>query len=64
MYPALAVHSAVASRIPDVDTLWVGGEVGMEEALVKRQSIAFQSIPAAGMHCKNHAPPGRQRTCN
>jgi len=28
----------------------VGGEGGMEEALVKRQGIAFQSIPAAGLH--------------
>ena len=33
-----------------MDTLWVGGEAGMEEALVKRQSIPFQSIPAAGVH--------------
>jgi UDP-N-acetylglucosamine--N-acetylmuramyl-(pentapeptide) pyrophosphoryl-undecaprenol N-acetylglucosamine transferase len=33
-----------------VHTLWVGGETGMEEALVKRQGIAFQSIPAAGVH--------------
>jgi len=33
-----------------VDTLWVGGEGGMEETLVKRQGIAFQSIPAAGLH--------------
>jgi UDP-N-acetylglucosamine--N-acetylmuramyl-(pentapeptide) pyrophosphoryl-undecaprenol N-acetylglucosamine transferase len=28
----------------------VGGEGGMEEALVKRQGIDFQSIPAAGLH--------------
>jgi len=28
----------------------VGGEGGMEESLVKRQGIAFQSIPAAGIH--------------
>lgn len=33
-----------------MDTLWVGGEAGMEEALVKRHGIAFQSIPAAGVH--------------
>jgi len=33
-----------------VDTLWVGGETGMEEALVTRQGIAFQSIPAAGVY--------------
>jgi UDP-N-acetylglucosamine--N-acetylmuramyl-(pentapeptide) pyrophosphoryl-undecaprenol N-acetylglucosamine transferase len=34
----------------DVDTLWVGGEGGMEETLVKRQGITYQSIPAAGLH--------------
>jgi UDP-N-acetylglucosamine--N-acetylmuramyl-(pentapeptide) pyrophosphoryl-undecaprenol N-acetylglucosamine transferase len=33
-----------------VETLWVGGEGGMEEALVKRQEIPFRSIPAAGLH--------------
>lgn len=31
-------------------TLWVGGEGGMEETLVKRQGIPFRSIPAAGVH--------------
>jgi UDP-N-acetylglucosamine--N-acetylmuramyl-(pentapeptide) pyrophosphoryl-undecaprenol N-acetylglucosamine transferase len=31
-------------------TLWVGGEGGMEAALVKRQGIPFRSIPAAGVH--------------
>ena len=31
-------------------TLWVGGEGGMEESLVKRHGIPFQSIPAAGVH--------------
>ena len=50
VYPAFAVHSALTSKVPDVDTLWVGGETGMEAALVKRQGIAFQSIPAAGVH--------------
>ena len=50
VYPALAVHSALASKINDVKTLWVGGEGGMEEALVKRQGIPFKSIPAAGVH--------------
>jgi UDP-N-acetylglucosamine--N-acetylmuramyl-(pentapeptide) pyrophosphoryl-undecaprenol N-acetylglucosamine transferase len=33
-----------------VKTLWVGGEGGMEESLVKRHGIPFQSIPAAGVH--------------
>ncbi|MCC6499183.1 MAG: UDP-N-acetylglucosamine--N-acetylmuramyl-(pentapeptide) pyrophosphoryl-undecaprenol N-acetylglucosamine transferase [Anaerolineales bacterium] len=50
MYPALAVHSALTAKVTDVDTLWVGGRGGIEESLVKRQGIAFESIPAAGLH--------------
>jgi UDP-N-acetylglucosamine--N-acetylmuramyl-(pentapeptide) pyrophosphoryl-undecaprenol N-acetylglucosamine transferase len=50
VYPALAVYSALAAKVRNLDTLWVGGEGGMEEALVKRQGIAYQSIPAAGVH--------------
>ncbi len=50
MYPALAVHSALTAKVHDLDTLWVGSEGGMEESLVKRQGITFQSIPAAGIH--------------
>ena len=50
MYPAFAVHSALTTRLRNVDTLSVGGEGGMEEALVKRQGITYQSIPAAGLH--------------
>jgi UDP-N-acetylglucosamine--N-acetylmuramyl-(pentapeptide) pyrophosphoryl-undecaprenol N-acetylglucosamine transferase len=50
VYPAIAVHSALAAKVPDMDALWVGGMGGMEESLVKRQGIAFHSIPAAGVH--------------
>lgn len=50
MYPALAVHDVLTSKVKDVKTLWVGGEGGMEEPLVKRHGIPFQSIPAAGVH--------------
>ena len=50
MYPALAVHDVLTSKVPDVKTLWVGGEGGIEESLVKRHGIPFQSIPAAGVH--------------
>ncbi len=50
MYPALAVHSALMAKVPTLDTLWVGGEGGMEEPLVKRQGIQFKAIPAAGVH--------------
>lgn len=34
----------------NLELLWVGGEGGMEEALVKRAGIPFASIPAAGIH--------------
>ena len=50
MYPALAVHHALTSKYENVETLWVGGEGGMEEELVNRAGIPFQSIPAAGVH--------------
>src|SRR5512134_1424675 len=50
VYPALAVHSALMAKVRDLDTLWVGGEGGMEESLVKRQGIHYESIPAAGVH--------------
>lgn len=50
VYPALAVHSALTAKVRGVDTLWVGGESGMEASLVKRQGIPFRSIPAAGVH--------------
>lgn len=50
MYPALAVYQALSAKHPGVETLWVGGEGGMEAELVKRAGIPFQSIPAAGLH--------------
>ena len=50
VYPALAVHGALTSKRPDVETLWVGGEGGMEEELVNRAGIPYRSIPAAGVH--------------
>jgi len=50
VYPALAVHDVLTSKVKDVKTLWVGSEGGIEESLVKRQGIPFQSIPAAGVH--------------
>ncbi|HZM22363.1 MAG TPA: UDP-N-acetylglucosamine--N-acetylmuramyl-(pentapeptide) pyrophosphoryl-undecaprenol N-acetylglucosamine transferase [Anaerolineales bacterium] len=50
MYPALAVHSALAAKVPNMDALWVGSQGGIEESLVKRQGISFRSVPAAGLH--------------
>ncbi len=52
MYPALAVLEQLQNEpaTANLDLLWVGGEGGMEEALVKRAGIPFQTIPAAGVH--------------
>lgn len=64
VYPALAVLEALkglqvagskVNNLPtfqpsNLETLWVGGEGGMEEELVKREGIPYRSIPAAGVH--------------
>lgn len=51
VYPALAVLEALKRRLPAaLEVLWVGGEGGMEEELVKREGISYRSIPAAGVH--------------
>ena len=50
VYPALAVHNALITAHPNVQTLWVGGEGGMETRLVERAGVPFKAIPAAGIH--------------
>lgn len=58
MYPALSVYEAVKKLKVEklkvtgsnLQTLWVGGQGGMEEALVKRAGISYRSISAAGVH--------------
>ena len=47
VYPALAVLQALTA---DADVLWVGAQGGIESALVQRAGIAFEEIPAAGIH--------------
>ncbi len=47
MYPALAVLQALTGN---VEVLWVGAQGGMESTLVQRAGIAFETIPAAGLH--------------
>ncbi len=54
VYPALTVlrelnNNQTEGQIP-LDVLWVGGTGGMETELVQREGIAFESIPAAGVH--------------
>jgi UDP-N-acetylglucosamine:LPS N-acetylglucosamine transferase len=43
----LAVIAALGEK---ADVLWVGGRGGMEAELVGRYGIAFEAIPAAGLH--------------
>jgi len=43
----LAVVAALGEK---ADVLWVGGRGGMEAELVGRSGIAFEAIPAAGLH--------------
>jgi undecaprenyldiphospho-muramoylpentapeptide beta-N-acetylglucosaminyltransferase len=50
VYPALAVHNALISITADVETLWVGGEGGMEHDLVNKANLPYCAIPAAGVH--------------
>lgn len=56
MYPALAVLERLNAKFADVQTLWVGGEGGMEVGLVASVAsaasagITFVAIPAAGLH--------------
>lgn len=50
MYPALAVHKKLLEQDPGAEVLWVGGLNGMEANLVERAGIAYDSIPAAGLH--------------
>ena len=48
VYPALTVLEAL--ELEKESVLWVGGQGGMEEALITRQDIPYTSIPAAGVH--------------
>jgi UDP-N-acetylglucosamine--N-acetylmuramyl-(pentapeptide) pyrophosphoryl-undecaprenol N-acetylglucosamine transferase len=48
VYPALVVRQVLADEASAV--LWVGGEGGMEEDLVKRAGLPYAAIPAAGVH--------------
>jgi undecaprenyldiphospho-muramoylpentapeptide beta-N-acetylglucosaminyltransferase len=50
VYPALAVFQALNAKHKGIETLWVGGESGMETELVKRAGLPYSSIPAAGLH--------------
>ena len=48
MYPAVTVLETLGFNQESV--LWIGSRGGMEETLVTRLEIPYQSIPAAGIH--------------
>lgn len=48
VYPAISVWQAIQARLSE--TLWVGGEGGMEVELVRREGIPFEAIPASAVH--------------
>jgi UDP-N-acetylglucosamine--N-acetylmuramyl-(pentapeptide) pyrophosphoryl-undecaprenol N-acetylglucosamine transferase len=50
VYPALSVLQAAQENKLVTETIWIGGEGGMEAALVAREGIPFRAIPAAGVH--------------
>ncbi len=47
VYPALAIVERLEAGTP---VLWIGGEGGVEQALVERAGIPFTAIPAGGLH--------------
>jgi UDP-N-acetylglucosamine--N-acetylmuramyl-(pentapeptide) pyrophosphoryl-undecaprenol N-acetylglucosamine transferase len=69
VYPALSVLKQLMSVNPkqgpgepaqtrqapteELHVLWVGGSGGIEEDLVKREGLRFETIPAAGLHGVN-----------
>ncbi len=50
VYPALAILRAAQEMDVVTEVLWIGGEGGMESALIEREQIPFAAIPAAGVH--------------
>ena len=36
--------------VKDLETLWIGGEGGMEQDLVNQAGLDYRAIPAAGIH--------------
>jgi UDP-N-acetylglucosamine--N-acetylmuramyl-(pentapeptide) pyrophosphoryl-undecaprenol N-acetylglucosamine transferase len=52
VYPALTVLKALQAETDpkQLEVLWIGGVNGMEADLVKRASVPFRVIPAAGVH--------------
>jgi undecaprenyldiphospho-muramoylpentapeptide beta-N-acetylglucosaminyltransferase len=50
VYPALAIVERLVNSDRQLGILWIGGEGGVEQALVERAGIPFTAIPAGGLH--------------
>jgi UDP-N-acetylglucosamine--N-acetylmuramyl-(pentapeptide) pyrophosphoryl-undecaprenol N-acetylglucosamine transferase len=50
VYPALSIVQAAQEMELLSDLMWIGGQNGIEADLVPRAGIAFEPIPAAGVH--------------
>jgi undecaprenyldiphospho-muramoylpentapeptide beta-N-acetylglucosaminyltransferase len=50
VYPALAIVERLGISDRRSEILWIGGEGGVEQALVERAGIPFTTIPAGGLH--------------
>ncbi|MCK8061317.1 MULTISPECIES: undecaprenyldiphospho-muramoylpentapeptide beta-N-acetylglucosaminyltransferase [unclassified Fusibacter] len=53
IYPAVAIAKRVKIAIPDCDMLYIGSEYGLEEKIVKKENLAYQSISVRGFDRKN-----------
>jgi len=61
VYPALAVLEAFRAEHPDSEILWVGGEGGMEETLVKRMGIPSRPFRGRRAWRWSACPAGQPR---
>jgi UDP-N-acetylglucosamine--N-acetylmuramyl-(pentapeptide) pyrophosphoryl-undecaprenol N-acetylglucosamine transferase len=53
VYPALAVVPKLKQQYAELGLLWIGSRHGMEQALVERAGLTFESIEALGLRGKN-----------
>jgi UDP-N-acetylglucosamine--N-acetylmuramyl-(pentapeptide) pyrophosphoryl-undecaprenol N-acetylglucosamine transferase len=59
VYPALAVVPKLKQQCAELDLLWIGSRDGMEQALVERAGLTFESIAALGLRGKNPFASGQ-----
>lgn len=53
MYPALTAVAELRQRCDELDVRWIGSSGGLEQPLIERAGIPFDSIPALGLRGKS-----------